>query len=410
VKAPCILLILLFLILSFLPAGEESSGARISAVRVMGLKRTKPQAAEKPLRKFIGTEAAALDPREVRAAVMDTGILEPLEAEVLEENGRWILQVVVREKWSVFPLPMVMGGSGGWSFGGFFADTNAFGLNDKFFLGGMYGRQAWLVTGGYMHAPMGEMAPGWRLTGSFSRQERRDTDQKDRDLRSFDLDSVSGGGGLSYEFLDFLTASLNLSYENQMLRNREKAVNGPAESAWFLGIGTGLAARRSSWDGYLLSEESASADYAWNAGFGAPSFHSLRLRGTWEKSLIPGFRLKFRAGGIWAPGVPALQEPSPASAVVNILPPNYRARHFAGTSLGLEKYLFKFSLGTLSFLASWQGVWSDGSVLENQFDQGVAGMLSFYLSRLAIPAFAVGAAYNITAAHFQGSFSLGMSF
>jgi hypothetical protein len=120
--------------------------------------------------------------------------------------------------------------------------------------------------------------------------------------------------------------------------------------------------------------------------------------------------LNFKAGGIWSPHAPILQESPPSTAQVSILPSGYRARNYAGTSLGLEKYIFKFSSGTLSALLSWQAVWSDGSILKNQADQGIAGGISFYLSRLAIPALAVGGAYNITAHYFQGSFSLGMSF
>jgi hypothetical protein len=38
------------------------------------------------------------------------------------------------------------------------------------------------------------------------------------------------------------------------------------------------------------------------------------------------------------------------------------------------------------------------------------GMLSFYLSKLAIPALGLGLAYNVEADFFQVFFSMGMSF
>jgi hypothetical protein len=182
------------------------------------------------------------------------------------------------------------------------------------------------------------------------------------------------------------------------------------EGGRYLKTGADISIRKSSWDGYLLSQQSASLGYDWTAGLGHDSFQSLSFRGTWEKSLLPGFRVNFRAGGIWSPDTPILQESSPSAAQVNILPSNYKAKNYAGTSLGLEKYIFKFSFGTLSALLSWQAVWSDGSILKNQFDQGIAGGISFYMSKLAIPALTVGGAYDITADYFQGSFSLGMSF
>jgi hypothetical protein len=226
----------------------------------------------------------------------------------------------------------------------------------------------------------------------------------------FGLDEIQAGGGLSFEISDYLTVSPGLSYQNKLLRDEAHSVNGPEGSAQFLELDTSISVRKNSWDGFLLSEEGAQAAYSWTAGFGAASYHRLSLSGTWEKSLVPGFRLVLKGGGAWAPLIPVLQESSPREARVNILPSAFTARHFAGGSLGLEKHLYKFSFGSLSALASWQAVWTEGSVLGGRFDQGPAGGVSLYLSRIAIPALAVGAAYNITAAYFQFSFSMGMSF
>ncbi|MDR3166878.1 MAG: hypothetical protein LBT93_02955, partial [Treponema sp.] len=93
-----------------------------------------------------------------------------------------------------------------------------------------------------------------------------------------------------------------------------------------------------------------------------------------------------------------------------ILPRFFSARQYGGVSLGLEKYLFKISAGTLSILASYQGGYSQGEILGYQFDHGLAGALSGYLSKLALPALGLGAAYNLSARFFQASFSMGMSF
>jgi hypothetical protein len=187
-------------------------------------------------------------------------------------------------------------------------------------------------------------------------------------------------------------------------------LNAPDEGSQSVDIGSEIEIRKSSYDGYLLSQESASLEYAFIAGIDSPSFHRIRWRGIYEKSLVPGFRLVFRAGGIYAPGAPVLYETGPSAAEISILPRSFSARHYAGASLGLEKYLFKISAGTLSVLASYQGGYSRGDLLGNQFDQGIAGGVSFYLSRLAIPAVGLGLAYNLSAAYFQGSFNMGMTF
>jgi hypothetical protein len=382
----------------------------ISALSVTGLKRTKQGAAERPLQKFIGADADRLDLDEVRAAVLDTGVLEPLAVEVTEDGGSVILMVTVREKWALFPIPIITIRSEGMSFGAFFTDANAFGLLDKFFAGGMYSSREWMAGGGYMHSSQGKNFSGWRTVAFFSRQERHDTDQKEEDTRVFDVDSITAAAALSFSLWEVCGLTLGLSYGEKILRDRESAFRPPPADLRVLGFETGLSARRISWDGYLLSEESASAGYTWHLGIGSPSFHSIRFALTWEKSIIPGLRVNFRSGGIYAPEAPVLEESSPAVARVSILPGSFSARNYAGASLGLEKYLVKTSFGTLSILGSWQIVFSQGSVLGDQFDQGPAGALSFYLSRLAVPAFSIGAAYNIGAGRFRGSFSLGMSF
>ncbi|MDR3138234.1 MAG: hypothetical protein LBT95_01015 [Treponema sp.] len=412
--------IFLFLFLGLFLPGENSLSAQVSgetgaitAISLSGLKRTRAFAAERPLKRFLGRDAEFLNYDEVRAVILDTGILEPLDVAVADnpEGPGKVLRVEVREKWSVFPLPLFFVSSGQISAGGFFIDTNAFGINDKLFLGGMYLSRGWMVSGAYMHSPLREHFPGWSLSGSFSRAERHDTDQREEDLRIFNLDSINVSLGLSYPLTDNLRASLRFSYDEKLLRDHGAPLNAPESGSRSLAAGPGLELRRSSYDGYFLSQESASLGYAFTGGIGgSPSFHKIQWQGIYERSLIPGFRLVFRTGGVYAPRAPVLYETGPSAAGLNILPRFFSARQYGGVSLGLEKYLFKISAGTLSILASYQGGYSQGEILGYQFDHGLAGALSFYLSKLAIPALGLGAAYNLPARFFQGSFTMGMSF
>jgi hypothetical protein len=174
--------------------------------------------------------------------------------------------------------------------------------------------------------------------------------------------------------------------------------------------GTELSLNKNSWDGYYLSQEGASLQYSFNVSQDSAYFHSIRFRGVWEKSLIPGFRFNVRTGLVFEPGVPILFESSPFAAQVAILPQDFTARNYIGASAGLEKHLFKISLGTFSVSAAYQVVYSYGSILGASLDHGVTGMVSFYLSQLAIPAIGAGFAYNVKENYLQGSFSMGMNF
>ena len=382
---------------------------RIRELSITGLNRTRLATAERPLRRFIGHPASQVDPYDVRAAVLATGILEPLEVSI----GGGVLSVDVRERWSIIPVPVFMAGSDGVMGGFAFFDANAFGRNDNFFMAGIYHSAGWMTSAGYIHAPQGRLVPGWSAVAAFSRTERSDTNQRNEDLRRFALDGITFSGGLNFPLLEnisLLSASLQFTFNERILRDSLDAFNAPEEGLRLFGIGGELSLRRSSWDGYFLSQESASARYYHRTSFGGESYHSVRLRGIWERSLVPGFRVITRSGVIFEPRVPVLFESAPAAAQIAILPRNFSARNYAGLSLGLERYLFRIAAGTFSLSAAYQFVYSQGSILRNSFDHGFTGMLNFYLNRIAIPAVGLGIAYNVRENFLQGSFSMGMSF
>ena len=389
---------------------EENDGAdRIASISISGLKRTKLSTAERPLRRFIGRETDGLEADEVRAAVLDTGVLEPVSIEI---NGQ-TLSVTVREKWAIFPVPVFMISSGGILAGLAFYDANAFGLADNFFLAGLYQTGGWSAAAGYIHNSQGGRLPGWNGMATYTREERHDSNQNNADLRRFNQDSISVNTGINIPLIkdtDLLSASALASYGGRFLRKSGKTLNAPEGDLMLFGAGTELGARRSSWDGFLLSEESASVRYFYRISPDGFSYHSVRFRGVWEKSLVPGFRVNIKTGALFEPEVPVLFESSPSVSQVAILPGDFSAMNYAGISAGLEKYIYKFRAGTISLQAAYQLVYSSGSILGDSVDHGILGLLVFYLNRIAIPALGLGIAYNVRGNYLQGSFALGMQF
>ncbi|MCL2879542.1 MAG: hypothetical protein FWF29_04775, partial [Treponema sp.] len=176
-------------------------------------------------------------------------------------------------------------------------------------------------------------------------------------------------------------------------------------------VGEELSFMKDSWDGYFLSQETASLRYSWRLPLrGVAPSQSIQFQGTWEKSLVPGFRFTAHTGLLFDPDAPILAESPPYAAQVAILPGDFSARSYAGFSAGLEKSIFKFFIGTVSLSASYQVVYSHGSILKNSFDHGCVGMFTVYLSRFAMPALGAGVAYNVSKNYLQGSFAIGMSF
>ncbi|GHU60712.1 hypothetical protein FACS189445_0790 [Spirochaetia bacterium] len=390
----------------------------ITAVSVTGLKRTKPHVAEYPLKKFIRQDGMRIDFNEVHAAIAGTGILEPISigVGVAPDGDGMILTVEVREKWAFLPLPLFSTDFNTiWSGGLGIMDNNVFGLNDKFIVVGTYGNTGWFASVMYQYTPEREHFPGWNIMGMYGRQSVKDADQHKRSLRKYDQDIIMGGLGIQYPVTELFTASTAVSLQQRSIQERDDSLNAPENDTLAVRINPSLEISRSNWDGYLLSQRRAKLDYTFMPALAAGSaeadlLHTLSLRGSYEKSIIPGFKAGIRGGIRYNPKANPIIESSAAAVLIDILPGTFSAQNYAGAAAGLEKYLFKFSQGTLAVLASYQAVYSYGPLLEHQFDHGVSGALNLYLSRIAIPAAGFGVSYNVAKNEFAFGFNMGASF
>jgi hypothetical protein len=396
------------------PENQIEHPSKICAVSVSGLKRTKPHVIEKPLQKFIGMDAESVVINDVFALVKSTGTLEPLSVEILDnqEGGGKILAVTVRDKWSIFPIPIVGVSSGGWSAGGVLIDANAFGVKDTMMAMGLFGGGDITTSVMYINSPDGIGEFGWNFMGFFSLQENENTDQTGKQvLQRYNSMSIHPLFGLSYLPSEHIVPSLSLSYQYVTLRNTENPVNAPENGAQGITVSPSISIRSTStWDGYFLSEKQITLKYDYTFVLGGNDVQSVSLDAAFNHSIIPGFRITAKTGMVFAtPSASPFFTLSPSSAV-NILPTSYSATDFAGISFGLEKYLFQFSLGTLSLSAAYQAIYSHGDLSVHQFDHGAAAMLLVYFSKLALPAIGLGGAYNAAKNTWQYAFNAGMSF
>ncbi|MDR0586345.1 MAG: hypothetical protein LBG26_03805 [Treponema sp.] len=388
---------------------SEDTPAVITSIEVTGLKRTKTKVTDYALEKFIGRDAGSPGIiNEVKAVVIDTGVLEPVSVELLPEPGGVRLRVHVEEKWSFFPIPLIMVNSGGTSFGLFIADTNAFGLRDQVAAGGMYGSDGWMGMALYRSTPERNNFPGWNAAFMYSGQKKADQDKKQQTLRRYQAAFLQASVGLEYPVTDKLNLSFTVSFTD--ITVSKPVLNAPEEGNRSIGFSPGIVYRSSGWDGYLLSERSLSFSYGYMPAFAGSSFHELDMRFVFAIPVVPGFLASLKGGANVKPGAGKVFEDSPRSIGIDILPVKFSACHYASAITGLEKYLFKARYGTLSVFFSWQAVFSSGSLSGETFDHGPAGGVRFYLSRVAIPALGFTAAYNMTTFLPQFSFSVGMGF
>ena len=392
----------------------EENGATINSIEVNGLRRTRPHIARYPLERFLGREGETLDLNEVKAAVIDTRILDPVAVELIDREDGLILSVTVQEKWTIFPIPILFGNSDEISFGLYIADMNAFGLRDIAALGAVYSSSGWIAMASYLHTPNRPGLPGWNILFAYGHRERRNTDSAGILARRYSVNQIRFSLGFNYPFSEIFSVSASAFFTDISLRENANAVDPPEKGARLLGFSPAISLRSSSWDGYLLSRRGLSVNYGFNLGFSNFSYHQADLHGLWEQPIIPGFRLNFHSAATWRskadPQRDPLFEEGPHRTRIVILPSTFSARNHAGFSAGLEKYLFRMRWGTLSALGSWQAIFSDSPIWGREFNHGPAAGIRFYLSRVALPAMDINVGYNMNTGLFQFAFGMGAGF
>jgi hypothetical protein len=383
----------------------------IVGIKIEGLQRTNQSVAEESLHQFLGKNAESIDFDDVRGAILGLGILDPQEVKIedADDGSGKILCVSVEEKWSIFPIPVFFLNSDGYRIGAMFMDSNAFGVNDKFVVGGMYGTSGWLAMLMFFHQGR-EGLPGWNLSAFYSNEKQEHKNQDDKNIRKFQLDSVSVSAGLSFDFNDFFSSNAALSFYWGDISQPSSSFAIPKDDGSYINARIGSEIDQEDWDGYFLSQKSLSASFEYSYGIESSSYYTFQIKGDFEQSLFPGLKGFVKSAFVFSPDSPPLFESSPSSANIDILPNSFAAKNYLGGSAGFEKSLFSFSMGTLSAFASYQIVYSDGPILGEHFDHGIASGIRFYMKKLAIPALGVGISYNVAASYFQAYFSLGMGF
>jgi outer membrane protein assembly factor BamA len=387
---------------------ETSQAQAITSISIAGLKRTRKQVAERPLEKYIGTAAADLDTNEVTATLLEMGIFEEIKVETIpsKDGSGSVLSVTLRERWSIFPLPLFIATSEGITGGLALIDANAFGLNDKLYAVGMLFPGGWMSMLAYMSTPDTSDDWRWSLSGSYSRQDTKDSDAYGSNLRRYGHDSMGAGLSLGKSVATNVSLSLSLGYKDKAIRTIDNQLRPPESSRHITASGD-LGWRTSTWDGSFLNQSSIGLGYGYNFALLDRSYQTLSLRAAYERSLFSGMKLGIKGSALYDGEAPAAYENSAERVGVTLLPPSFSVRSLAGASIGVEARIVKFPFGVLAALASYQGLVSESPLFDARIDHGPAGGIRLYVARLAIPAMDIGVAYNIPTGLFKATFGIG---
>lgn len=146
---------------------QDREGEAIQEIRVDGLKRTRPAVVQELLSTYRGRHPETFDAGEVAALLIDTGIFEEILVGFCEGPDGAVMEIGLREKWSLIPLPIFAAGSDGIVAGAALIDANAFGLNDKLFAVGLVLPGGWMGSVAYVSPAAGSAGLGWSASAFY---------------------------------------------------------------------------------------------------------------------------------------------------------------------------------------------------------------------------------------------------
>lgn len=398
----------LFLIL-FTPSlleSQEKKNAPITEISVSGLRRTQERVIDDLLEEYKGIPSDELDKNAVIATLLNTGLFEDIEVSTNPNPEGATMAITLSEKWSILPLPVFVAGSSGITAGVAVIDSNSFGLNDKLFTVGLLLPGGWMVSAAYVNTPASAGTMGWSASLYLSDKDTTVVDAQDKKIRSYGLSVISGSFSINAPLATSpFRVSSGVSFNNRDVKDGKLNEPDPARD---LSLFLGASTESSSWDGVLLSQRELRLQYSYNFGLLNDNSQSIGLRSVYEHPFFPGFKGITKAAFEFLDAVPDVYQDSPDIVGISILPSDYLTSFIAGASVGIEVKLIQFPFAVLAGLFSYQGAYSEASLLEPRLDHGITGSIRLYIAKVSVPAVDMGISYNLSTGFIRGAFGIGM--
>lgn len=387
---------------------SDESPPRIEGFRFIGLTRTK----ESVLRRALDVEEGAPYTETVRAemerdirrlGLFDRVAVRPAVQEV--EGESTVVEVEVRERWTLVPIPFFSTGSGGSSGGLFVIENNLLGYNKRLIAGGAYGSAGF--NGVLVYVDPAILGSSFLGSGSFTlgRSEEEAVTLDEETLASWEADYTRGQLRFGYAFTEKLSVSTSVAYQQERFRGDRLAPGAEeVETALYHGGALSLSHRdplRYFAAGYSLEVEGS---YQLNADEEREWWVASEL--SQDLALFQDHRLRYALRAeesertLWRTtrlGGRETQRTIDRESVP--------AERYVSGGVTYEFPVYRPDWGTVTLLGFYEG----GIVTDAEYFHGPGAGFRLYLSRVTLPAVGFDLAYRGSDDLWLFSFSIGMS-
>jgi len=385
----------------------------VKDIQIKGLEKTKPSVILSKCRVKPGEHLSEFKAEHLVQKLRKTNIFRDVDVYYVPEGDDVIINIDVKEKWSLIPMPVIKTSGDTRSFGAFVLDSNFLGYNKKLYTGGTWSNMGFNAQIGYIDP--GILQSNFTMAVVFSGgQEIYENGSGDKDIyQEYQAQKWLCFSSLGYKFTDSITVSLTgLFRDVSIVNDYDKSFNKP-ESGQSYSQGIKIFINNLYYSGFFnygftgsleysrgipLSEDTLGYNYSkmgLNYSMKVFNTHLLKIMCSGGASNTPDI-FEERIGGIT--GFKTL----PAEKIA--------ADYYYSSTVLYEIPLYRFSYLNLTVASFFeQGGFKDDDN-EMEYFYGPGGGLRFYLKRIALPALGFDVAYNINTGEVLYSAAIGASF
>ncbi len=388
--------------------GVRTETALIGEIRFEGLQRTNPSVLLQAMDAAPGIAYTEEVREEIRRDLRSLGLFDRVRVEPdpdMVSGNRAIIEVIVRERWTLVPLPLFSANSGGTSGGLFVIENNLLGYNKQLITGGAFGTAGFNGIMVYRDpAILGSDFLG-ETAVTYGRSEDKAVTLKDETLAEWEATNSTARLGLGYRFGDGMTSTTFLVVQQEQFVDGRRAPGaGGTETAAYHGISIQFSDQnpmRYFNAGYVLELEGeyelgGGREREWTlAGEFSQDFpllrdHRLRYALRAEESNRTDWRMTRLGGGETQRTIDRESVP---------------AERYISAGLTYELPILRPDWGTITVLGFYEG----GVLVRSEDTYNGAGAgFRLYLSRVTLPALGFDLAYGASREVWLFSFSIGL--
>ncbi|MFQ3620862.1 MAG: hypothetical protein SNJ78_07945 [Spirochaetales bacterium] len=394
------------------PTEETKVALPVEEVKIKGLGKTKPSVLKPYTDPLIGKPFTPLVREQLIQNLRSLGIFHSIQAYSYPNgNGGSVLQIEVKEKWTLVPIPLGGASSGGSFYGGLLLfESNLLGYNKKFFGGAILSESAWKVMTGYIDPRLFQSDTVLFLgfNGSVDQLQYR-TVSGDL-IRRYEKTSFDVISEVAFPLLGKLSLGLGmLFYEQQVDPSYEGAFNSPS-SGRYLSPTLGLRYQNSYYGPILVYGTFGNVRYeqGWEIGkdtfYGRASISLQAFQPVGENHRF-GWLLQAQA----MPEGPSVLFRKVSGRFLKTLPENLYSDTILSSQLVAEAVPFTFSWGAPTLVLFYEtGGFRQEESSSFLWTHGPGAGFRIYLSKVAVPAFGFDFAYSVYTGQFYGFVNVGL--